>query len=212
MSDARLAGLYLVTPLSSRHYAATNEVRRDDATVTTRLTRTVVMIGMMGAGKTAVGTALARQLSVPFIDSDHEIERAANRSIAEIFMRDGEAFFRARESQVLARLLDGPAAILSTGGGAWLNEDNRKLISRKGISVWLSAELDLLWARVRHKNTRPLLCTEDPKATLAKLLRARMPLYALADLTIVAEPQLSVEQMASKVRGALESYGVLEGV
>lgn len=170
------------------------------------------MIGMMGAGKTAVGTALARQLSVPFIDSDHEIERAANRSIAEIFKRDGEAFFRARESQVLARLLDGPVAIVSTGGGAWLNEDNRKLISRKGISVWLSAELDLLWTRVRHKNTRPLLCTEDPKATLAKLLRARMPLYALADLTIVAEPQLSVDQMASKVRGALESYGVLEGV
>lgn len=170
------------------------------------------MIGMMGAGKTAVGTALARQLSVPFIDSDHEIERAANRSIAEIFTGDGEAFFRARESQVLARLLDGPAAILSTGGGAWLNEDNRKLVSRKGVSVWLSAELDLLWTRVRHKNTRPLLCTDDPKATLAELLRARMPIYALADLTIVAEPQLSVDQMASKVRGALESYGVLEGI
>ena len=170
------------------------------------------MIGMMGSGKTSVGTALARQLSVPFIDSDHEIERAASRSIAEIFTRDGETFFRARESQVLARLLDGQAAILSTGGGAWLNEENRKLVSQKAVSVWLSAELDLLWTRVRHKNTRPLLQTRDPKATLAELLRARAPLYALADLTVAAEPQLSIDQMACKVRAALESHGVLEGV
>lgn len=180
--------------------------------MTTRLTKTVVMIGMMGSGKTAVGTALARQLSVPFIDSDHEIERAANRTVAEIFARDGERFFRTKESQVLARLLEGPAAILSTGGGAWLNEGNRDLITRKAVSVWLSADLELLWPRVRHKDTRPLLRTADPKATLAELLEARSPLYALADLAVAAEPQLSVDQMADKVRGALESHGVLEGI
>ena len=170
------------------------------------------MIGMMGSGKTAVGTALARQLAVPFIDSDHEIERAADRTISEIFARDGEPFFRARESQVLTRLLDGPAAILSTGGGAWLNEGNRRLITRKAVSVWLSADPELLWTRVRHKDTRPLLQTADPKATLGKLLEARTPLYALADIQVTAEPQLSIDQMAAKVLGALKAHGVLEGV
>lgn len=170
------------------------------------------MIGMMGSGKTAVGMALARQLSVPFVDSDHEIERAADRTIGEIFARDGEQFFRIKESQVLARLLDGPAAILSTGGGAWMNEGNRDLIARKAVSVWLSADLELLWTRIRHKDTRPLLRTANPKATLAELLEARSPLYALADLTVAAEPQLSVDAMAAKVRSALVSHGVLERV
>ena len=123
----------------------------------TRLAKTVVMVGMMGAGKTAVGTAVARLLGVEFRDSDEEIVLAANRSIAEIFERDGEPFFRARETEVIARLLRGTPCVLSTGGGAFLSEKNRQLLHDVGVSVWLRADLDLLWQRVRHKTTRPLL-------------------------------------------------------
>ncbi|MDR0808093.1 MAG: shikimate kinase, partial [Gemmobacter sp.] len=119
-----------------------------------RLRKTVVLVGMMGAGKTAVGTALARILAVPFCDSDEEIVKAAQCSIAEIFERDGEPFFRDRESEVIARLLRGRPCILSTGGGAFLSLRNRDLIAGTGISVWLRADLDLLWQRVRHKSTR----------------------------------------------------------
>ena len=143
------------------------------------------MVGMMGAGKTAVGTALARILGVPFRDSDEEIVRAANRSIAEIFERDGEPFFRARETEVITRLLAGEPAILSTGGGAFLSETNRALISEQGVSVWLRADLELLWQRVRHKTTRPLLRTANPEATLRALLEARDPLYReIADVVV----------------------------
>lgn len=160
---------------------------------------------MMGAGKTAVGTALARMLGVPFLDSDEEIERAANMTIAEIFARDGEAFFRARESRVLERLLAGRPAVLSTGGGAFLSEENRRMIRERGVSVWLSAPLDLLWARVRHKTTRPLLRTPNPRETLQRLLEARAPVYALADLTVEAQPDIAVEEMARRVLAALET-------
>lgn len=168
-----------------------------------RLRKTVVMIGMMGAGKTAVGTALARMLGVDFVDSDVEIVKAANREIAEIFDRDGEPFFRAKESQVLARLLGGPPCILSTGGGAWLAPRNRELIGARGVAVWLRADLDLLWSRVRHKSTRPLLRTANPRQTLRELCAEREPLYAEADIVVEAEPSLSIEQMAAKVLGAL---------
>lgn len=175
------------------------------------LKKTVVMVGMMGAGKTAVGTALARLLGVPFRDSDEEIVRAANRSIAEIFERDGEPFFRARETEVLNRLLLGEPCILSTGGGAFLSEVNRRLIHEAGVSVWLRAELDLLWQRVRHKTTRPLLRTENPRATLQQIYEARVPVYALADLAVDSAPDLSVEEMAQKVIAALgERQDVLE--
>ena len=160
---------------------------------------------MMGAGKTAVGGALARMLQVPFLDSDEAIVEAANMTVAEIFARDGEAFFRRKESQVLARLMAGPACILSTGGGAFLSPENRRRISEHGVSVWLKADLDLLWSRVRHRTTRPLLRTEDPKATLAALLAERAPVYALADLTVEAVPGLSVEAMADRVADALRT-------
>ena len=175
----------------------------------TALRRSVVLVGMMGAGKTAVGTALARHLSVPFLDADEELVRAAQMSIAEIFARDGEPFFRARETEVLGRLLSGPPAVLSTGGGAFLSEVNRQLIAEKGVSVWLKADLDLLWQRVRHKTTRPLLRTANPRATLAELYATRVPLYALADIAVEAEPDLSVEAMAEKVKGALGRHGDL---
>lgn len=170
------------------------------------LQRPVVLVGMMGAGKTAVGTMLARVLGVPFLDSDEEIVRAAQMPIAEIFARDGEPFFRARESEVLARLLGDMPAVISTGGGAFLSEANRALIARHGISVWLKADLELLWLRVRHKATRPLLRTADPKGTLESLLAARAPVYALAQVAVEAEPELSVEHMAQKVIGALKAH------
>ncbi len=159
----------------------------------------------MGAGKTAVGTALARSLGVPFRDSDEEIVLAANRSIAEIFERDGEAFFRARESEVIARLLRGAPCVLSTGGGAFLAPANRALIHEVGVSVWLRAELDLLWQRVRHKTTRPLLRTDNPRETLRALYEARAPHYAEADLTVDSLADLSVEDMGARVRAALET-------
>ncbi len=170
-----------------------------------RLKKPVVLVGMMGAGKTAVGTHLARVLAVPFLDSDDEIVKAANRSIAEIFARDGEAFFRQKESQVIARLLAGPPGVLSTGGGAWLAEANRAAISGAGVAVWLRADLDLLWQRVRHKNTRPLLRTPDPHGTLKALLEAREPVYALADLVVDSRPGLSIDAMAERVLATLET-------
>jgi shikimate kinase len=177
-----------------------------------KLIRPVVLVGMMGAGKTAVGTQLARLLRVGFLDSDTEIERAANRSISEIFARDGEPFFRARESEVLARLLVGPPAILSTGGGAFMSESNRAMIAERGASVWLKADLDLLWQRVRAKSTRPLLRTADPLGTLRALLATRAPVYALAQVVVDAEPGLSVGGMARKVQAALQATpGVFAG-
>ena len=168
-----------------------------------RLKKTVVMVGMMGAGKTAVGTALARLLTVDFRDSDEEIVLAANRSIAEIFERDGEAFFRSRESEVLARLLRGQPCVLSTGGGAFLSQANRQMIHDAGISVWLRADLDLLWQRVRHKTTRPLLRTANPRETLRQIHDARVLFYSLADLVVDSLPDFSVEAMALRVADAL---------
>lgn len=167
------------------------------------LHKSVVLVGMMGAGKTAVGRTMAGLLDVPFCDSDHEIEAAANMSIAEIFARDGEAFFRRKETQVIERLLHGTPGIVSTGGGAFMNEGNRSMISESGISVWLNAPLELLWQRVRHKDTRPLLRTPDPFGTLKALYESRVDTYALADLAVVSAPELSLEAMARRVIAAL---------
>lgn len=171
-----------------------------------RLKKTVVMVGMMGAGKTAVGTALARRLEVPFLDSDAEIEAAANMRIAEIFARDGEPFFRRKEAQVLARLLDGPPCVLSTGGGAFLDAANRARIAALGVAVWLDVPLDVLWARVRHKTTRPLLRTENPRQTLAELFEARQPVYAEAGLRVAARPEWSIEEMTDAVIATLAAH------
>jgi shikimate kinase len=164
---------------------------------------------MMGAGKTAVGTILARKLAVPFLDSDEEIVQAAGRSIAEIFDRDGEAFFRARETEVIARLLRGPASVLSTGGGAFLSPVNRQLIHELGLSVWLKVDLEILWQRVRHKNTRPLLRTPNPRETLAQLLAARLPAYAQADVTVEGAADITPDDMADRVIAALVAQGAV---
>lgn len=171
------------------------------------LKKTVALVGMMGSGKTAVGKALAHQLDVPFLDSDAEIEKAADRTIAEIFARDGEPFFRQRETQVISRLLDNECAILSTGGGAFLSATNREIIADKGVAVWLKADIDILWNRVKHKTTRPLLQTDDPLGTLTSLAAQREPLYAKAPICVEAERDLKIEDMAEKVIAALRAYG-----
>ncbi len=168
-----------------------------------RLKKSVVMTGMMGAGKTAVGTALARLIGVSFLDSDAQIEAAANLSIAEIFENYGEAFFRDKESRVLARLLDGPPAVLSTGGGAFLQDANRELIGARGLAVWLKADRELLWSRVRHKDTRPLLQVPDPRGKLFEMLELREPFYARAGLIVEADPNYSVQEMAARVLAGL---------
>lgn len=188
---------------SSRHSGRRIAGRRDDAKVPGRLRKTVVMVGMPGSGKSAIGGALARRLGVEFRDSDDEIVKAANMAIAEIFARDGEPFFREKEAQVIARLLAGPPAVLSTGAGAFLQPANRAAIAEKGVSIWLDADLDLLWARVRHKDTRPLLRTPEPRATLAELYRVRVPHYAQADVAVKSAPGLSIDEMTDRVIAAL---------
>ncbi|WP_298836098.1 shikimate kinase [uncultured Roseobacter sp.] len=167
------------------------------------LKKTIVMVGMMGAGKTAVGRTLAALLDVPFLDSDHEIEQAANMTVPEIFARDGEAFFRARETEVIQRLLQGAPCVLSTGGGAYLSGVNRAKISQHGVAVWLDADIDLLWNRVRHRDTRPLLRTENPRATLEALFEARVPDYSRADVRVPCAPPVSLEAMAQRVADVL---------
>ena len=170
-----------------------------------RLLRSVVLVGMMGSGKTAVGRALSAQLGVPFLDSDAAIEEAAKATIAEIFARDGEPFFRDRETEVIARLLSGPPSILSTGGGAFMAERNRRAIAEKGVALWLDADLDTLWDRVRHKDTRPLLRTPDPRGTLAALFDARVPVYRLAELRVPTEPGFSIEDTAARALAVLST-------
>ncbi|MCK0166823.1 shikimate kinase [Jannaschia sp. S6380] len=174
-----------------------------------RLARPVVMVGMMGSGKTAVGSALADMLDVPFRDTDAAMVDAARMSIPEIFERDGEAFFRARETEVLRRLLSEGPGILSTGGGAFLRPENRAAISEAGVSVWLKADAELLWNRVRHKTTRPLLMTDDPKGTLLRLLDVRTPHYEKADLVAEADAAASIGQMAGRVITLLAGAEVL---
>ncbi len=169
------------------------------------LQKTVVMVGMMGAGKTAVGRALAQRLGVPFLDSDHEIENAANMSVPEIFERHGESFFREKERMVIRRLLEEERGVLSTGGGAFLSEENRRNISDFGVAVCLQADLEVLWNRVRHRDTRPLLRTADPYATLRDLYEKRVPLYELADVSVSSDGKISIEEMVDRVLDALRA-------
>lgn len=176
-----------------------------------RLVRTVVLVGMMGAGKTAVGRALATRLGVEMRDSDAEIVASSQLSIAEIFERYGEPFFREKESAVIARLLDGPPCILSTGGGAWMSAGNRALLTERAAVLWLEADLELLWTRVRHKTTRPLLRTAQPKATLTALLAERAPVYALAPLSVRVQADWSIEETAERVLAVLARAGAVEG-
>ena len=146
--------------------------------------RTIALVGLMGAGKSSVGRRLAAALNLPFCDADEEIEKAAGRSISEIFAQYGEAQFRDGERRVIARLLDEPPHVLATGGGAFMNDETRELIKSKAVSVWLKADLDTLARRVSRKDNRPLLKGRDPKQALSELAQARYPIYAQADITI----------------------------
>jgi shikimate kinase len=146
--------------------------------------RSVVLVGMMGAGKSSIGRRLATRLGIPFVDADTEIEKAAGMSIPDIFATHGEPDFRAGESRVIARLLEGGPQVLATGGGAFMNADTRAAIGVKGVSVWLKAEIDVLMRRIKRRHDRPLLQTADPAATLRGLMDTRDPTYALADLTV----------------------------
>ena len=146
--------------------------------------RSIILVGMMGAGKTSVGRRLAAKLGLPFVDADAEIEAGAQLTISEIFERFGETYFREGERKVIARLLNGGPMVLATGGGAFMNAATRDNIARHGVSIWLKPSFDVLLARVRKKSNRPLLKTPDPEQTLRRLLEERSPTYALADFTV----------------------------
>jgi shikimate kinase len=146
--------------------------------------RSLVMVGLMGCGKSSVGRRLASKLSLPFVDTDEEIERVAQKTINEIFGDHGETFFRDREGKVIERLLASGPQVLATGGGAFINPDTRAKIKESGISIWLRAELPVLMRRVAKRDTRPLLRTGDPEAVMRSLMAARYPIYAEADLTV----------------------------
>lgn len=146
--------------------------------------RNLVFVGLMGAGKSAIGRLVAQQLKIPFVDTDAEIERVSRMSISELFASYGEDEFRALEKRVIKRLLRGSPKIVSTGGGAFINDGTRRHIKRGSLSVWLKADLDVLWERVNKRDNRPLLKTENPKATLQALMERRYPIYQEADITI----------------------------
>ena len=146
--------------------------------------RPVLLVGMMGAGKTTVGRRLASRLGLPFVDSDSEIETAAGMPIPDIFATRGEDEFRAGEARVMARLIRESSGVIATGGGAFMNPETRALARERAVTVWIKADFDVLFARVSKRSNRPLLKTADPKATLRALMEARDPTYALADITI----------------------------
>ncbi len=166
--------------------------------------RTIVLVGLMGAGKTTVGRRLARKLNLPFVDSDHEIEKAAGMSVAEIFECFGEADFRSGERRVIERLLDGRPQIVATGGGAFINEATRALIKDKGLSIWLDADIEVLVERTGRRDTRPLLKTGDPKEILTRLAAERAPFYAQADMK-VASSQGPHEDVVADILDALKA-------
>ena len=147
-------------------------------------TRSVVLVGMMGAGKSTIGRRLSTRLRLPFLDADIEIEAAAGMSIPDIFETHGEPYFRDGEARVIARLLDGGPAVIATGGGAFMREETRGRIRDKAISIWLKADADIIMRRVKRRADRPLLRTADPAATVGRLIEEREPVYQHADITI----------------------------
>jgi|SRR5882724_2622297 len=172
------------------------------------MTRSIVLIGLMGAGKSCIGRRLGARLGMSFIDADHEIEQAAGCSIAEIFERHGEAAFRDGERRVIARLLDDKPHVLATGGGAFMDTRTRALIRERAISVWLRADLDLLMRRVSRRNDRPLLHVAEPRQKLAELMAQRHPFYAEADITVDSAdgpPEATLERVIAALDHFLKS-------
>lgn len=165
----------------------------------------LVLVGLMGAGKSSIGRRLAEKLEVPFVDADHEIEIAADKSIPEIFKDHGEAYFREGERRVISRLIENGAQVLSTGGGAFINEETRQAVQARGISVWLKADLPLLMKRVMKRADRPLLQTGDPEAVMQKLMDQRYPIYATADVTVESR-DVQHTQMVNEVIKVLAKW------
>lgn len=176
-------------------------------TVSGKPKRMLVLVGLMGAGKTSAGRRLAHRLDVPFLDADDEIARAAGRTIADIFADFGETGFRDGERKVIARLLDGPPGVLATGGGAWMDAQTRALVQDKGLSIWLHADLDILMERVLRRNTRPLLKQRSPRKTMQELVKVRYPVYASADIHINSGDG-SHEKTLAKIMAALADFGL----
>jgi shikimate kinase len=166
-----------------------------------QVVRPIVLVGMMGVGKTSVGRRLAATLALPFYDADEEIEKAAGLSVTEIFQRHGESEFRRGERSVIKRLVEGPPHVLATGGGAFMDEATRAMIRDRAISVWLRANLDVLMKRVQRRPTRPLLQVPDPRAELQRLLALREPVYAQADVAV----ESSQGPQAATVRAVLQA-------
>jgi shikimate kinase len=191
------------------HGAAHDVASRPEAAIVAALgPRSVVLVGMMGAGKSSIGRRLALRLGIPFVDADVEIEKAAGMTINDIFAVRGEAEFRAGEARVILRLLEGGPQVLATGGGAFTNPDTRIAIGAKGISIWLKAEFDVLMKRIRRRHDRPLLKTDDPGATLRKLMEEREPVYALADLTVQSREVMHekiVDEIVSALAGRMRA-------
>ena len=169
------------------------------------LDRCLVLVGMMGAGKSAVGRQLAQRLGLPFLDADTEIEKAAGCSIAEIFEQYGEAHFRDGERRVIARLVDDGPIVLATGGGAFMDPETRALLKEKALTVWLNADFDILWDRVSRRTHRPLLQTADPKGTLKRLMTERYPVYGNADITVVSD-EAPKDETVNRVLTAVSDY------
>lgn len=149
--------------------------------------RSVVLVGMMGAGKTTVGRRLAPRLGLPFYDADQEIEKASGMSVSDLFAAHGEKSFREGEARVIRRLLEGPPHVLATGGGAITNPETRELIRKRAVSIWIEADLDTIVARATRRNTRPLLQTGDPRETLKRLIEERKPYYEAADIHVESQ-------------------------
>jgi shikimate kinase len=171
--------------------------------------RTIALVGLMGVGKSSVGRRLANTLCVPFHDADAEVERAAGRSISDIFAELGEAVFREGERRVIARLLDQPPHVLATGGGAFMNPETRGLIKASAVSVWLKTDLDILARRVARKNTRPLIADRDPMEVLAAQAEQRYPVYGQADVVVEtgdAPHHQTVEQVIRTLTAYLEEH------
>ena len=175
--------------------------------------RTIVLVGIMGCGKSTVGRRLAQRLGLDFLDADSEIERAANKTITEIFAEHGEPYFRSGEERVIARLLQEGPQVLATGGGAFMSDATRDEIAAHGISIWLKAEFDTVMARVRRRSTRPLLQNPDPEGTMRALMEKRHPVYALAELTVLSREvphETVVDDIMEALRQHLLEPGALE--
>lgn len=211
-----MAGLTLPSPNGSRRPAtdrgqqvtrgkSTVQEDRRDELLALLGSRPIVLVGMMGAGKTTVGRRLAAKLGRHFVDSDEEIEKAAGMSIEDIFATRGETDFRAGEARVIARLLRDPDIVLGTGGGAFINPETRALVKADAVSVWIKADFELLFSRVSRRSNRPLLKTANPRETLRQLIDARYPIYGEADVTIVSQ-DVPQDVVAGDIIDALIAY------